>query len=268
MKDASFLITYRESESADRRENLFAVLRWLAQWPEMQAVVVEQDTVPRFDALPFGTACLAYNPGPFNKSWGFNIAARLSRNPILIVGDADVIAPHTLADAVERCRQDATAVKPYREIIDLTPEETKRVRSGEWTLSPVRPKDSPHSREGQQEFVVFAGGLFVIRRDAYLRIGGFDERFLGWGGEDDAMSARIRRMGIPTEEIVTQPALHLWHPRSRESTFGQAHYKANVALLADYDRYSDAELARLCKAQRQEMGHLQKYRPAGGRIAL
>jgi N-terminal domain of galactosyltransferase len=263
MKDASFLITYRESGSPDRRENLFAVSRWLGQWPELQVIVVEQDTVSRLDALPFGTAYIAYNAGPFNKGWGFNIAARLARNPILIVGDADVIAPQTLADGVERCRQGAVAVKPYREIVDLTPEETGRVRGGEWAFSPTRPKDSPRSREGQHEFVVFAGGLFVIRRDAYLRIGGFDERFLGWGGEDDAMSARIRRMGIPTEEIVTQPALHLWHPRSHESTFGQAHYKANVALLADYDRYSAAEIARLCEVQRQAMGHLHKYRPAG-----
>lgn len=263
MKDASYLITYRESGSADRRENLFAVLRWLAQWPEMQAIVVEQDTVSQLDALPFGTACTAYSAGPFNKSWGFNIAARLARNPILIVGDADVIAPHTLADAVERCRQGAAAVKPYREIVDLTTEETQRVRSGEWTFSPARPRDSPRSREGHKEFIVFAGGLFVIRRDAYHGIGGFDERFLGWGGEDDAMSARIRRMKVPTEEIDGEPALHLWHPRSRESTFGQAHYQTNVALLADYDRYSDAEIARLCEVQRQAMGHLHKYRPAG-----
>jgi len=262
MKDVSALITYRENGSADRRENLFAVLRWLARWPEMQAIVVEQDTVSRLEGLPFGTACIAYNPGPFNKGWGLNVAARLARSPILIVTDADVIAPE-LADAVELCRQGAAAAKPYRDIVDLTPEETKRVRAGESTFAPARPGDAPRSREGKQEFIVFAGGSFVIRRELYLRIGGFDERFLGWGGEDDAMSARIRRTKIATGEIATQPALHLWHPRSQESTFGQPHYQKNVALLAEYDRYTDAELARLCELQRQTMGNLHKYRPLG-----
>jgi hypothetical protein len=261
MKDANYLITYRESGSADRRENLLALLRWLAQWPELEALVVEQDTVSRLDALPFGAACLAYNPGPFNKSWGLNVAARLAHKPILIAGDADVIAPHMLAEAVELCRQGMAAVKPYREIIDLTPEETKRVRAGEWSFAPARQRDAPPSREGGQEFIVFAGGLFVIRRDAYLGIGGFDERFLGWGGEDDAMSAKIRRMRIATVEIDAQPALHLWHPRPRESTFGQPNYNANVALLDVYDRYSDAELAQLCEMQRETMGDLHKYRP-------
>jgi hypothetical protein len=263
MNDASCIITYRESGSADRRENLLAVLRWLGEWPELQTIVVEQDSVPRLDALPSGSACLAYNPGPFNKSWGCNVGARLARNPILIVADADVIAPHALVQAVERCREGAAAVKPYREIVDLTAEETRRVRGGEWSFMPPRPKDAPRSREGKQEFIVFAGGLFVIRRDVYLRLGGFDERFLGWGGEDDAMSARIRRMNVATAEIAAEPALHLWHPRSQESTFGQPHYHANVALLAGYDRYSDAELARLCDVQRQSMGHVHKYRPAG-----
>jgi hypothetical protein len=261
MRDASYLITYRESGSQDRRENLFALLHWLAQWPELEVIVVEQDTASRLDALPFGTACFAYSPGPFNKSWGLNVAARRARNPILVAGDADVIVPHTLADAVELCRRGVAAVKPYREIIDLTPEETKLVRAGAWNLAPARAKDAPRSREGEQEFIVFAGGLFVIRRDAYLGIGGFDERFLGWGGEDDAMSAKIRRMRIPIAEIDAQPALHLWHPRSREATLGQPHYAANVALLAEYDRYSDAELARLCEAQREAMGDLHRYRP-------
>ena len=261
MRDVSALITYRESGSADRRENLFAVLRWLAQWPQMQVIVIEQDSMSRLDALPFGAACFAYNPGPFNKSWGFNVAALLARNPVLVAADADVIAQHALADAVERCRQGAAAAKPYRAIVDLTPEETMRVRAGEWSYAPERSRDALPSREGKQEFIVFAGGLFVIRREVYLRIGGFDERFLGWGGEDDAMSARIRRTKIATEEIAAPPALHLWHPRSQESTFGQPNYQANVALLGEYDRYSDAELARLCELQRHTMGHLHKYRP-------
>jgi hypothetical protein len=63
-------------------------------------------------------------------------------------------------------------------------------------------------------------------------------------------------------EIDARPALHLCHPRSEETTFGQPHYEANVRLLADYQDYSDAEFARLCEVQRQMMGNLHKYRPA------
>jgi hypothetical protein len=264
MRDLSYLITYRESGSSDRRENLLAVLRWLGQWPEIEVIVVEQDAFPRLDPpLEYGgsVARFAYHPGPFNKAWGLNLAVHFAHAPVLAIGDADVIAPKTFAAAVDRCRSVA-AVKPYRTIVDLTPEETARVRGGEWDLLPPRPADALPNREEQGEHVVFAGGLFLIQRECLLRLGGFDERFLGWGGEDDAMTQKLNRARVPTAEIDGPPAIHLWHPRPPEMTFGHPHYAANRRLLDAYGAYSDAELTRLCEVQRQLMGHLHKYRPA------
>jgi hypothetical protein len=264
MQGLSYLITYRESGSRDRRENLLAVLAWLRQWPAIEVVVVEQDSVPRLDApLEYGdgVARFAYNPGPFNKAWGLNLALGFARGPLLAVGDADVLAPHTLAAAVERCRQ-VVAVKPYRSIVDLTPEETARVRAGEWGLLPARPDQALPNREGQGEYVVFGGGLFLIQREWLVRLGGFDERFRGWGGEDDAMTQKLRRAGVEAMQLDGPPAVHLWHPRSPETTFGHAHYADNVRLLDAYQAYSDAEFTRLCEVGRQLMGNLHKYRPA------
>ena len=263
MQGLRYLLTYRESGSSDRRANLFAVLDWLAQWPEIEAIVVEQDAAPRLDpssALRNGSA-FAYNPGAFNKAWGFNVAARLARGPLLALADADVIVPHALPEAVRHCRK-GHAVKPYRSIVNLTPEETMRVRAGEWSFAPLRARDAPPNREGQGENVVFGGGLFVIHRETYCALAGFDERFLGWGGEDDAMTRKLERAGVALSEIGDEPALHLWHPRSQASTYAQPHYEANRRLLADYATYSNAEFTRLCEVQRQMMGNLHKYRPA------
>jgi|SRR5271165_6314909 len=264
MQGLSYLITYREAGSEERRANLLAVLSWLGQWPEIEIVVVEQDAVPRLDAPLVsggGVVRFAYNPGPFNKAWGLNVAVGFARGSVLAIGDADVIAPHTFAAAVESCR-DVAAVKPYRTIVDLTPEESFRVRGGEWGFDPPRPAHALPNREGQGEYVVFAGGLFLVQREWLIRLGGFDERFRGWGGEDDAMTQKLRRGGVPMTQIEGPPALHLWHPRSHETTFGHAHYAANVALLDAYHAYSDAQFARLCEVQRQLMGNLHKYRPA------
>lgn len=264
MQGLSYVMTYRESGSHDRRENLLAVLRWLRQWPDVQVIVVEQDTVPRLDYLELGSglARFAYNPGAFNKAWGLNVAARFAHAPLLAIGDADVIAPDALPAAVELCRNVA-AVKPYKTIVDLTPEQTARVRAGEWSLLPERSPDALPNREGQGEYVVFAGGLFLIQREWLLRLGGFDERFRGWGGEDDAMTQKLQRAGAQLAESggSAPPALHLWHPRSAETTFAQPHYADNCRLLDDYRAYSDAEFRRLCEVQRQLMGHLNKYRP-------
>jgi GT2 family glycosyltransferase len=262
MQGLSYLLTYRESDRVDRRANLLAVLDWLAQWPKTEVIVVEQDAVPRLDpssALRNGSA-FAYNPGAFNKAWGFNVAARLARGPLLALADADVIVPRALPEAARRCRR-GQAVKPYRSIVDLSPEETKRVRSGEWSFAPRRAPDAPPNREGKGETVVFGGGSFIIHRQTYFALGGFDERFRGWGGEDDAMTRKLERAGVALSEIGDEPALHLWHPRSQVSTYAQPHYEANRRLLADYASYADAEFTRLCEVQRQVMGNVRKYRP-------
>ena len=265
MDDTACILTYRDDDGGDRRDNLLAVLRWLEQWPLLEVIVFEQDSVPRVDppAAPGNRRMLfGYNPGPFNKSWGFNVAARQTARPILMFADADVVVGSSLESAIELCRNGVDAAKPYRRIVDLTADESRRVRNGDWTFVPQRPAQALPNREAQQEFVVFGGGVFVIGRGPYLTLGGFDERFVGWGGEDDAMTIKLRRVGMRLAECGERPALHLWHPREAETTHAQPHYAANRQLLAYYAAYGDDELARLCEVQRQVMGNPHKYSPA------
>jgi hypothetical protein len=49
-------------------------------------------------------------------------------------------------------------------------------------------------------------------REDFERVNGFDLRFRGWGGEDEDIAARLRRLGLrcgwPGPRATT---LHLWH---------------------------------------------------------
>lgn len=100
-----------------------------------------------------------------------------------------------------------------------------------------------------------------MRRDAFAALGGWDERFRGWGGEDDALTHRIERSRLACTELDTAAALHLWHPRPNETTFGQPHYADNHRLVEEYPRYSDAQLQRMAEVQMQIIGQREKYRP-------
>ncbi len=52
----------------------------------------------------------------------------------------------------------------------------------------------------------------IWRRD-YLRVNGYDERFVGWGGEDDDLRLRLRRCGVAIRSILKWTwTYHLWHP--------------------------------------------------------
>lgn len=94
MHATSYIITYRATDDPARRANLEAVLAWLRLQPLAQVIVVEQDVAPTLGDLasfPNLLSLFAYNPGPFNKSWGFNVGVRASRGSLLAFGDADVL---------------------------------------------------------------------------------------------------------------------------------------------------------------------------------
>jgi hypothetical protein len=129
----SAIVTYRGADGSERRANLDAVLSWLAATPDVEAIVVEQDVFPRLEApLPHPAArvVFAYNAGPFNKAWGLNVGARHASGGVLLLGDGDVIVPGGLAQAAAICASSMQMVKPYRTLVDLTQEESARVRAG------------------------------------------------------------------------------------------------------------------------------------------
>ena len=259
----SAIVTYRGADGSERRENLDAVLAWLAATPDVEAIVVEQDRHPRLEApLPHPTArvVFAYNAGPFNKAWGLNVGARHASGGVLAFGDADVIVPGGLAQAAATCASSMQVVKPYRTLVDLTPEESARVRA-RGGAERLELDAARRNRDAIGERLVLCGGWFAMRRDAFVALGGFDERFVGWGGEDDAMTLKVELARLATCELDPGPALHLWHPRSHATTLGHADYASNVALLADYARYDEATLARLFEVGRQTFGHRDKYVP-------
>jgi hypothetical protein len=56
------------------------------------------------------------------------------------------------------------------------------------------------------------GGAFIVNKQRYLKGGGENENFYGWGPED---AERLKRMEIleePTQRIEG-PLFHLHHPR-------------------------------------------------------
>lgn len=64
-----------------------------------------------------------------------------------------------------------------------------------------------------------AGGNFAIWRDDYLRVNGSDERFLGWGQEDDDLGLRLRGAGVRLASIVDRTfTYHIWHPSDPSAT--------------------------------------------------
>ena len=205
---------------ADRLRNLLACLHGLgdqsAPRHSYQVVVVESDDVPRHrEAIePFADRYLfAEKSGSFNKSWAVNVGvvSAAGAAQVVCVLDADVLADRDfIARNAERFRRPgAMGHLSYRNMWCL--DEAATGAAVEERLAARLPQ-APVER--LRAFVLRRppGCCVWSRLSAYHRVGGMDERFEGWGGEDNDF---LYRMDINSAfDRYDDPLLHMYHPSS------------------------------------------------------
>jgi hypothetical protein len=202
----TFVIGHRGTE---RLPHLLATLRNIAAQTGVafECIVVEQSVAPevakhlpawiRYIHTPLPRPDL-----PYCRSWAFNVGARHARGDILVFHDNDVLIPNRYAfEAVERIAEGYSFVDLKRFIYYLDAAATARV-----FVTGAAPKAA-------RALIVenLDGGSIVARRDAYDAIGGFDESYIGWGGEDNDFVDRARVFG-GVYRFGYLPMLHLEHP--------------------------------------------------------
>lgn len=218
-------------------------------------VVIEQDEEPRLEnaLAPLADRYLfAYNPGPYNRGWAFNIAACLpgSQGGLLCFIDADLlVAPDFLRRGCDMVQTGQRAMLPYREIVYLDPASTERAIA-DYSAAPMRGVQV--SDYQGQPFDTSQGGCIWVEASLYHEIGGHDERFRGWGREDREFCDRLER----TTKVGRLPGslLHLYHPRPEEEGEWAT---ANQRL---YDQIASSSAGRRSRA----IGSLDLYGSENG----
>lgn len=257
---ATLVTTVRATEPC-RVRNLGLVLDWYSRLEGWELLVIEQGASPMLDSTGWSSAArhvFVPNPGPFNKGWGMNVGSRLASHDLLYFCDADLLVPHAaLQTSASLCRGRLQAVNPYDRLIELENAETDALAaaSGEPGFDDPRAAE----RRGRGERLPFCGGSFMMRRALFRRLGGFDERYLGWGAEDDALTVKLTRMCVEIASLESRAAVHLWHPRPLEQTYGNPLYAESRRRLERLQRLQDDELQFLCDVQRQIMGNPDKH---------
>jgi hypothetical protein len=202
----SFLIGHRGEE---RLPLLLLTLRSIAaqEGTTFECIVIEQDSEPRVrDRLPGWVRYLHTpppDPGmPYCRSWAFNVAARAARGEVLIGHDNDMLVPVGYArSVVDLVASGCDVIQPKRFVFYLDESSSEATCRGGLVPDDCRCEQVIQNLEG--------GGSLAIRRDAYLAIGGFDEQFVGWGGEDNEFWDRCLTLAVHPYGYL--PVLHLWH---------------------------------------------------------
>ena len=173
----------------------------------LECVVVEQSAVPEVkDHLPswvrYIHTPLPTPDMPYCRAWAFNIGARLAKGSLLVLHDNDMVVPRDYAaQHLALVEEGYEVVNLKRLIFFLSSGHSGRLLStGQLNLDEA-PESIMQNAEG--------GGSLAMTRDAYFAVGGFDESFVGWGGEDNEFWQRAQTRRVWPHGYL--PLLHLWH---------------------------------------------------------
>ena len=204
--DISVLIGHRGRE---RLPLLLATLASLAgqQDVHLECLVIEQAAVSEIatdlpDWVRHVMAPLPDASAPYNRSQTFNVGAREALGSTLLLHDNDMLVPAGYCRRIlDRRGRGYEVINPKRYIFYLTEGHSRNVQNGLVGYDALPPDYIVQNLE--------AGGSMAISTRGFEAIGGMDEGFVGWGGEDNEFWDRC--LTLPTWIWGYEPIVHLWH---------------------------------------------------------
>lgn len=198
-----------------RRDQLWAYCesRWreLLGWP----IIVGEHTA---------------DEGPFSYSTAINRAARDARPfdvAIVIGADWTFHDPEVIATAASSTRAHGKLVFAHTGTVVLTEQAT------DWLIR--QPAGLPLDGvaiDGTVHPNTYSG-ILAVTGEMWGMVGGFDERFVGWGWEDHAFWSACCALGGGFERVKGR-IYHLWHPTDRAEREDSPYHPANQVLGERY----------------------------------
>lgn len=181
------------------------------------------------------------------KSWAYNIGARHAGSDVLVFHDGDILAPQNygrlLLERLKSQKYDAASLQRF--LFYLSEEATSELI---WSHQFVPSKPTCVLQN-------WVGGTIGVRKDSFFSIGGFDEGFVDWGGEDDEFFDRCRTLKHSSFGFV--PFVHLWHP---PQTARRALDNLNESVVLPA-RLRISPHDRIAELQSRSFGNLQNPDP-------
>lgn len=219
------IIPYRQS--GNREAALRLVVDSLSR--HTHVVVVEQDEHKRLN-IDCDDYLFLYNSGDFNRAWAMNCGVKFKPDfDSYLFIDGDIILDKLSIEHMVNF--DNNIIKPYKMLHDVSIDLCRCGRSRPGSL---------------------AGGAILLSNSFYNKIGGWDERFEGWGGEDNAMSRLIEKYGGNINRLQYD-ALHVIHDRTHRN-----HHRIdiNVRMANSYYGHIDTMVNML---KQSNLGDINKY---------
>lgn len=211
--------------AVNREENLTFCLKSLAQqtYPHFEVIVVNDGSSLSLDVLEFPSLTLQYQgrPQDFCVSRSRNLGAQQAQGQLLVFIDSDILLnPCALSYYHANFRDNSSSMAIYGCMgggQQMAPSSFFPQRMVNWSDSRFPISQSghlkPHFKILKYPHASAWSGNFAIRKSDYLKVGGFDENYKGWGDEDLEFASRLINQKIQVHFSVEAWCEHQTHSR-------------------------------------------------------
>jgi hypothetical protein len=244
----TYIIGYRHSN--ERIINLKRVLDWVTRFNGVEIILVEQDVSPKIPTFSlFGFKYIfTKSEMPYNRSWAFNVGLKSSTTEIVVFGDSDLIMnPNDLINSLNLLNQ-YDCVSPYTSVLDLDQRESNL------PFDKLISIPRPGRGETDNQKINLCGGIVLYRKESALKIGGWNERFIGWGGEDNYQEFKTKNLLTWVENNAR--CYHLWHTRTPPDN---KWYTRTMELLNKLVSMSTEDTIKIINVDIPKIGAKNKY---------
>lgn len=201
--------------------------------------------------LPFPVAFVTHRHEGFQLAKCRNNGIRAATGEYLLFVDQDIVLAPTYVDTFARSARPGEFQVGYPVRLDAAVTERVNddlIRSGGiGTLVPAAGARKVRRQAKEEARYAFLhrvglrpigaklrGGVMGAWRADLLAVNGYDERYVGWGNEDDDLGRRLHRAGIPGRNVLSEPlAIHMYHPPHHQmgARANQGYYAQRVRAI-------------------------------------
>lgn len=212
-------------------------MRYDNGWRDRLWAFCRQQWASNFPGWPVFEGMHLAEEGPFNRSLAINRASDLADRhfgapwDVALIIDGDTLSdPGAVQRAVDHAAATGHLAVAHSARHMLTRRATDMILQGADPATVMRSRSS-----AKKVYYDSISCAVAVRRDSWDMVGGFDDKFVGWGFEDTAFRIAVETMTEHHLHIERSDCLHLWHESSPEASQYAPTYARNHARKRRYE---------------------------------
>jgi hypothetical protein len=234
-------VTHLRYDNPDRLKNLETIINYYsANLLDIKFIFIEDDKEHNkaFDNFPFIKGITSFNfiknDHTYYRTRALNVGIKMATSDVVVSMDTDCIVPiSSIKKCAKALREGATVAWPYNGYfidtsLSIHDNFIKTSYDYDYLLSGLDknynlPLSSVYKNDYQVRCTssdhLGTGGFVMFNRDLFIKAGGYNENFIGWGCEDNEIVTRLNKLEHKSYRDTEPESIcfHLFHRNAQRA---------------------------------------------------